>query len=171
VQAQLGGYDRWAAGQKGTVAVDVTSVHAEQASNTSASVTVALRSTSIDVCSRTVHQRFAGKWTLARAGGRWVAATLHIEKTGGGTQRTDYASCDDNTEAAPESSAPETPDYVPDDSDLQDTGSEDDPGFCDTHTCIPNYDNGNGSLVQCSDGTYSHSGGIQGACSHHGGVG
>lgn len=43
--------------------------------------------------------------------------------------------------------------------------------FCDTHDCIPNYDNGNGSTVQCSDGTYSQSGGIRGACSHHGGVG
>jgi hypothetical protein len=36
---------------------------------------------------------------------------------------------------------------------------------------IPNYDNGNGYRVQCDDGTYSHSGGIQGACSHHGGIG
>jgi hypothetical protein len=36
---------------------------------------------------------------------------------------------------------------------------------------IPNYDNGRGYRVQCADGTYSHSGGIRGACSHHGGVG
>jgi hypothetical protein len=43
--------------------------------------------------------------------------------------------------------------------------------FCTTHDCIPNYPNGNGSTVQCSDGSFSHSGGIQGACSHHGGVG
>lgn len=42
--------------------------------------------------------------------------------------------------------------------------------FCATHVCIPNYDNGTGSTVQCSDGSYSHSGGKQGACSHHGGV-
>jgi hypothetical protein len=35
---------------------------------------------------------------------------------------------------------------------------------------IPNYDNGRGYRVQCDDGTYSQSGGIQGACSHHGGV-
>jgi hypothetical protein len=56
--------------------------------------------------------------------------------------------------------------------------SQDDPGastttsddFCATHVCIPNYDNGTGSTVQCSDGSYSHSGGKQGACSHHGGV-
>ncbi len=32
-----------------------------------------------------------------------------------------------------------------------------------------NFNEGNGSVVQCADGTYSHSGGIQGACSHHGG--
>jgi hypothetical protein len=29
---------------------------------------------------------------------------------------------------------------------------------------------GNGSTVLCADGSISHSGGIQGACSHHGGV-
>jgi hypothetical protein len=42
--------------------------------------------------------------------------------------------------------------------------------FCATHDCIPNYDNGTGSTVRCSDGTYSQSGGKQGACSYHGGV-
>lgn len=42
--------------------------------------------------------------------------------------------------------------------------------FCDTHECIPNYPNGNGTTVQCADGTSSGSGGLQGACSHHGGV-
>ncbi len=36
---------------------------------------------------------------------------------------------------------------------------------------IPNYDNGRGYRVQCADGMYSKSGGIQGACSGHGGVG
>lgn len=36
---------------------------------------------------------------------------------------------------------------------------------------IPNYPNGKGYPVECSDGTWSQSGGIQGACSHHGGVG
>jgi len=43
--------------------------------------------------------------------------------------------------------------------------------FCETHRCIPNFPNGTGSVVQCNDGTYSHSGGRPGACSHHGGVG
>jgi hypothetical protein len=42
-------------------------------------------------------------------------------------------------------------------------------GFCSTHTCIPNFDNGTGAIVQCQDGEWSHSGGEPGACSHHGG--
>ncbi len=42
--------------------------------------------------------------------------------------------------------------------------------FCDTHPYITNFDNGTGSIVQCADGMWSHSGGHQGACSYHGGV-
>jgi hypothetical protein len=42
--------------------------------------------------------------------------------------------------------------------------------FCSTHVCIPNYEDGTGTTVRCSDGSYSHSGGKQGACSYHGGV-
>ena len=41
--------------------------------------------------------------------------------------------------------------------------------FCDTHDCIPSFDEGQGYIVQCQDGEWSHSGGIQGACSGHGG--
>jgi hypothetical protein len=43
--------------------------------------------------------------------------------------------------------------------------------FCDSHACIPSFYEGHGSIVQCADGMWSHSGGIQGACSYHGGVG
>ncbi len=42
--------------------------------------------------------------------------------------------------------------------------------FCSTHACIDNFDEGNGYVVQCADGTWTQSGGIQGACSHHGGL-
>jgi hypothetical protein len=42
-------------------------------------------------------------------------------------------------------------------------------GFCDTHACIENFDNGGGYIVQCNDGMWSHSGGLPGACSYHGG--
>ena len=42
-------------------------------------------------------------------------------------------------------------------------------GFCTTHKCIPSFDNGRGTIVQCADGEWSHSGGLSGVCSHHGG--
>ena len=41
--------------------------------------------------------------------------------------------------------------------------------FCSRHTCIPNFPNGSGTVVECNDGEWSHSGGLSGACSHHGG--
>ncbi len=41
--------------------------------------------------------------------------------------------------------------------------------FCDSHTCISSFDNGDGYIVQCADGEWSHSGGEGGACSDHGG--
>lgn len=41
--------------------------------------------------------------------------------------------------------------------------------FCSAHTCIPNFPNGAGYIVQCADGEWSHSGGLSGACSDHGG--
>lgn len=43
-------------------------------------------------------------------------------------------------------------------------------GICDYFSCIPYFDQGNGYLVVCADGQISRSGGIQGACSSHGGV-
>ena len=66
-------------------------------------------------------------------------------------------------------------DEPPDDEDYggysdDDGYSEDDYGGTLPGENIPNYDNGRGFRVQCNDGTYSKSGGIQGACSHHGGV-
>lgn len=41
--------------------------------------------------------------------------------------------------------------------------------FCTSHECIANFSNGHGEVVQCRDGAWSHSGGLSGACSHHGG--
>lgn len=44
-----------------------------------------------------------------------------------------------------------------------------DTAFCSTHQCIQNFPNGSGYIVQCVDGKWSHSGGLSGACSYHGG--
>jgi hypothetical protein len=41
--------------------------------------------------------------------------------------------------------------------------------FCLTHACVANFWRGTGSIVQCADGFWSHSGGLPGACSYHGG--
>lgn len=60
----------------------------------------------------------------------------------------------------------ESDDYYSD----NDPYSDDDYGGTPPGENIPNYDNGRDYRVQCNDGTYSKSGGIQGACSHHGGV-
>jgi hypothetical protein len=55
---------------------------------------------------------------------------------------------------------------------IEGPGSSDhstDAQFCSSHHCIPNFPNGNGYIVQCVDGQWSHSGGLSGACSDHGG--
>jgi hypothetical protein len=85
------------------------------------------------------------------------------------SQAVRYASTHDTGDPTPTGSAPE--DSGSDGSNDFDTGSEAASDFCSTHDCIPNYDEGTGSTVQCSDGTWSHSGGRPGACSWHGGVG
>lgn len=42
--------------------------------------------------------------------------------------------------------------------------------FCSYFNCIPSFwKSTNGYVDECQDGTYSHSGGRQGACSYHGG--
>lgn len=42
--------------------------------------------------------------------------------------------------------------------------------FCDYFNCIKSFwESTNGYVDECVDGTYSHSGGVRGACSRHGG--
>ena len=41
--------------------------------------------------------------------------------------------------------------------------------FCSYFSCIANFPNGRGYVIQCKDGMFSKSGGIQGSCSYHGG--
>lgn len=46
---------------------------------------------------------------------------------------------------------------------------EGDQEFCEENQCIGGFDGEDGYVVECEDGTYSHAGGISGACSDHGG--
>lgn len=41
--------------------------------------------------------------------------------------------------------------------------------FCNYFNCISSFSNGHGFVNECTDGTYSLSGGIRGDCSSHGG--
>jgi hypothetical protein len=43
------------------------------------------------------------------------------------------------------------------------------PEFCNYFNCIANFWNGRGYVMQCADGAFSKSGGVQGSCSYHGG--
>jgi hypothetical protein len=72
-----------------------------------------------------------------------------------------YASSHDVGPQTSTADAQPAPDSAPDSSG---SGS-----FCGTHTCIDNFANGTGYIVQCEDGEWSHSGGRPGACSYHGG--
>jgi hypothetical protein len=127
------------------------------------------------------YSRAAGRVFTTRCATR--DAEVECKTGDGGVVRFSQAAVDRYSQSQADSYAahhdlgpePTAPD--PDTSGL-DAGTEPSAGgspdsstdFCATHDCIPNYDNGHGSTVQCADGTYSHSGGIQGACSHHGGV-
>jgi len=59
-------------------------------------------------------------------------------------------------------------------SPTEDVGSSSHAGdaqFCSSHQCIGDFTGEGGTIVRCSDGAYSHAGGISGSCSHHGGEG
>lgn len=49
------------------------------------------------------------------------------------------------------------------------TISEPPDAFCQYFSCIGKFWKGQGYVIECSDGMYSRSGGIQGSCSSHGG--
>jgi hypothetical protein len=160
VRASAGSIDAWRAGYATTISSEPSDVSVDTFSEGTATVSLTLRATDLDACADEIRQRFAVRWTLRRGGDRWVADAVVAQKVSGRTSRQDPAQCPAPTdESAPTSI----------DDGTTAVGGEDS-SFCSTHTCIPNYDNGRGTTVMCSDGQYSQSGGIQGACSHHGGV-
>ncbi len=86
------------------------------------------------------------------------------------SQTTDSQSTDSGlTDSTPSDSSSST-----DQGSAESPGSyshSDDAGFCSSHQCIANFPNGNGYVVQCVDSEWSHSGGLSGSCSYHGGEG
>jgi uncharacterized membrane protein YgcG len=158
-RAESGSQASWRDGYSTTVETRLSGVNVALSAS-SATVRLTLRATDIDACAETVRQRFTTTWTLQRDRQRWRATAISARKISGRTPRQDPSEC---PSAAKSHSS--VPDPVTDAS-----ASTESADFCQTHSCIPNYPNGHGTTVMCSDGNYSHSGGLPGACSHHGGV-
>jgi hypothetical protein len=153
VRATFGGYEAWQAGFEHTISQRATDIDAI-VTGSSASVALTLHATDIDACADSVRQRFAQTWTLTRIDGRWQATGVTARKVSGQTPAQSIGECEAEDIPLPR---PSYPDYDTDDD-------------CPYLRCTEDFENGRGSVVRCADGTWSSSGGIQGACSHHGGV-
>jgi hypothetical protein len=138
------------------------------ATSTGASATVAVDSlTTTD--GQTGCRTWTGDYRLNRSGSRWMITRANISPApcpGGGTStgsgESTVSTAGTGTGTSPGTGAAEGPGSYSHAGDAQ---------FCSTgsNTCIPNFPNGNGFVVQCVDGEWSHSGGLSGACSDHGG--
>lgn len=108
---------------------------------------------------------WTGTYQLRKDGDRWLIARASITPTPCSTgQPPSLPTTSTSPDTAPRTSTGAT--------SIEGPGSAShstDTEFCTTHTCITNFPNGNGYIVQCADGAWSHSGGLSGACSYHGG--
>jgi hypothetical protein len=105
---------------------------------------------------------WTGSYALAYESGRWLITKAMITPA-------PCTGSPNSTAPQSETSAGATPQTTP---AVEAPGSYShatDADFCSTRRCIPNFPNGNGYIVQCVDGQWSHSGGLSGACSDHGG--
>lgn len=132
------------------------------------SPTIRAYSPATDVTYRLRCQDTAGRVICTAGDGAVVRfAAASIDRYTSANARAHAESHDLGPASTPTARAPQTaPIAPPPPPGVTETGD-----FCSTHDCIPNYPNGKGTTVQCADGSYSQSGGRQGACSHHGGVG
>jgi hypothetical protein len=73
------------------------------------------------------------------------------------------------TSAAPSSATPSSSPEIGAGDEVGSSSHATDSEFCEEHECIGSFETEEGSIVECADGTYSHAGGISGACSDHGG--
>ncbi|HET6871034.1 MAG TPA: hypothetical protein VFH80_34300 [Solirubrobacteraceae bacterium] len=93
----------------------------------------------------------------ARLSGQWIYMTWHVAPTQATPPPPPPPTTSPSTNPSPAVEGPGSYSHT--------TDSQ----FCATHVCIANFPNGRGYIVQCTDGEWSHSGGLQGACSDHGG--
>ena len=161
LRSDLGGYYAWRRGYRFTLRTRVLDARVVQQGGGTATVRVRFAGDAKDACDSNVTQTFTGTWALAAVGGRWVA-TKALATRVSGPDVVDHVSDCPSQGSAGSASVPSyaPPPYTPPSG----------PTYTPPGSNIPNYENGNGYRVQCADGTYSQSGGIQGACSYHGGV-
>jgi hypothetical protein len=173
-RAEDGGYKMWRDGQVLNVATNLKSAIATPVDADTATVSIRLNTADLDICGSNVPQTFEGTWTVDFLGGQPYLDSANISKIAGGDPTTDVRDCPP-TELPPSSNYS----YVPpptsggSSSSYESGGSYSAPtvsDFCSIYNCVGDFNNEPGSIVQCSDGSYSHAGGIQGACSSHGGV-
>ena len=133
---------------------------------TSSSATVAVTSLTTDDAQFGC-RTWAGTYQLAKQANGWHIARANISPSRCPSQQPPSSPASSrSTGGATGASDGSTPVEGP-----GSTSHATDTQFCSTHTCIPNFPNGNGAIVQCADGEWSHSGGLSGACSYHGGEG
>lgn len=70
---------------------------------------------------------------------------------------------------APSPTPTPAPTTAPEEDHVGSASHAGDAKFCEEHRCIGNFTGEDGTVVECADGTFSHAGGISGACSDHGG--
>lgn len=122
LRSEMSGFETWRDGYSTTLSTKPTSVRVTELDGDEATVKVQVRSQDEDVCGDTVKQRFAGKWHLSKAGGRWVATDISMRRVAGSPPTDDYADCEE-----PESM------YTPEEED--DSGDSCDPEY--EGACIP----------------------------------
>jgi hypothetical protein len=167
LRTQFGSYRSWSAPYRDNVGAAANSVHITSLTGHTATLTVSARLKDLDACAHTVHRRYAGTWQLVRPGHKWRIVSIAMTQVAGRQLATDITQCDAELATPPAPPSDNSLPTIPSDPSIpSDTSAA---SFCDTHDCIPNFDNGRGYPVQCTDGMWSGSGGIQGACSGHGG--
>jgi hypothetical protein len=132
------------------------------AATTSSSATVAVTSLTTNDAQFGC-RAWTGTYQLTKHANRWLIARASILPSPCPTQQPP-SSPSTTTSTARESGAAGG---IPPDEGPGSTSHAADAEFCTTHTCIPNFPNGSGYVVQCADGEWSHSGGLPGACSYH----
>jgi hypothetical protein len=105
----------------------------------------------------------------------WRSATLKRligQEYAAATTSPDTTSAEMRAESSPSCHGASAREASPEREGEDEVGSSShatDTKFCEEHECIGAFTTEEGTIVECSDGTYSHAGGIQGACSDHGG--